>query len=149
MFRKLNILTVILIVLFAFTGCGEKQVQHYDGVINVCEKINDEEVILLYHNTITADKTKPPVYEDTLSIYNIKTKENKFLLKDNDIWTSYDNQIKIKEDSIVYSEGVKITEFSKTNTEWQRLTADYSTTSLKMISPSGSKYVNYEDGFLR
>lgn len=149
MSKKLTILIVILIMLCAFIGCNEKKLQHYDGVINMCERVNDEEFVLLYHNIIYTDQTETPVYEDTLSKYNIKTQENEFLFTVNDLWTSYDDQIKAEEERMIYENEVKRTEFTKTNGEWQSQTADYSTTPLKMASQSGSKYVDYENGYFK
>ena len=148
MLKKLTLLMAILLMACAFSGCGEKEAVHYDGVINMCEKINDEEFILLYHNIISSDQTEAPVYEDTLSKYNIKTQENELLFTANDLWTNYDNQMLFVKESIVYNDGVKITEFNQNNGEWQMQTADYSTTSLKMISPSASKYVIRYDDYL-
>ena len=148
MAKKLTILLAGLIMLCAFTGCGEKDMQHYEGVINMCEKINDEEFILLYHNIISSDQTEAPVYEDTLSKYNTKTQENELLFTANDLWTNYDNQMLFVKESIVYNDGVKITEFNQNNGEWQRQIITDAAGALKMISPSASKYILRYDDYL-
>ena len=148
MAKKLTILLAGLIMLCAFTGCGEKDMQHYEGVINMCEKINDEEFILLYHHTITAPETQELINEDTLSKYNLQTKENEFLFTANALWTSYDNQMMLINDNIVYNNGSKITEFSQYNDQWQGQVIADSDSALKMISPSASKYVIRYDDYL-
>ena len=148
MAKKLTILLAGLIMLCAFTGCGEKDMQHYEGVINICEKISDEEFILLYHNSISSDQTEAPVYEDNLSKYNIKTQENELLFTANDLWTNYDNQMLFVKESIVYNNGSKITEFSQYNDQWQGQVIADSDSALKMISPSASKYVIRYDDYL-
>ena len=148
MAKKLTILLAGLIMLCAFTGCGEKDMQHYEGVINICEKISDEEFILLYHNIISSDQTEAPVYEDNLSKYNIKTQENELLFTANDLWTNYDNQMLFVKESIVYNNGSKITEFSQYNDQWQGQVIADSDSALKMISPSASKYVIRYDDYL-
>ena len=148
MLKKLTLLMVILLMACAFSGCGEKEAVHYDGVINICEKINDEEFILLYHHTITDPETQELINEDTLSKYNLQTKENEFLFTANDLWNSYDNQMMLINDSIVYNNGSKITEFSLYNDQWQGQVIADSDSALKMISPSVSKYVIRYDDYL-
>ena len=100
MLKKLTLLMAILLMACAFSGCGEKEAVHYDGVINICEKISDEEFILLYHHTITDPETQELINEDTLSKYNLQTKGNEFLFTANALWTSYDNQMMLINDSI-------------------------------------------------
>lgn len=147
----MNLCAVLLLAMWLSVGniavCAESgtNLSEVSGVVKACQEWDEGQYVLVFDDRIQGDVKEPPINRDKIGLYDETTETIEIIYQGENIWNSYDDQLLINGQKMIYNNGADKFMMDKVGAGEKREVHMQACHQLQAVSSKMNYYVERDD----